>query len=213
MPKVIEIQTSEITPPRQSRLKSFRKLRTLSRNGSTEAVETQRKLRELANSLNTGCERLNKCAAGIVKLCESAAQVALDMGDHLRQAKELVDHGKFGRWLKRHCPGIGERHARKLMQASMFMESNRPHVADLESVRELFLFCGIIRAPEHKGKAPATFCLAIALRVVKPASRLSIEDVLKLPPTDQQQLREQLEPIHRIYQALPAPPPGKESIS
>ncbi len=136
-------------------------------------------------------------------LGERAVQVALAMGDHLRRAKELCGHGQFGRWLKRACPRISRTYANYFMRCAMVTEGE--DVSKIRNIQELLLFCGIIQ-PQQSGETSApVFCLAIALRRITPAARLTMDDVMKLRPDEQAQLRAGLEPVHQIYQALSAP--------
>lgn len=53
---------------------------------------------------------------GVLDAAKTAAERAIEAGRALLEAKELVKHGLWGRWLKEHCGGISERTAQLYMQ-------------------------------------------------------------------------------------------------
>lgn len=74
--------------------------------------------------------------------CNEAVAEALLLGQALNEAKKLVGHGNWLKWIAENCPTVCERTARNYMRLA-----NRQHVADLEntaSLRQAYITTGII---------------------------------------------------------------------
>jgi hypothetical protein len=87
-------------------------------------------------------EELGLCATRIMvnyqlaRNCAAQAVIyAAKCGAVMNQAKELVGHGKFGKWLKKHCPAVTQRTATNYMA----LAGQIAHSAKLETVSNLNL--------------------------------------------------------------------------
>jgi hypothetical protein len=190
-----------------NRLKNFRKLRR-SRAGATETIEQQRDLRNLALDLNSNINKLEECAVTIVSRGQLAVQLALKIGDGLRKAKELKPHGDFGPWLKQNCPRISRTYANYFMRCALVTEG--VDTSGLKGIHELLVFSGVVKVTEKGKPEGRPFCLAIALRYVKPLAHLSMDAVRQLPHAERPALLQHVESTIqtlttvRLFLAAPA---------
>ena len=79
------------------------------------------------------------------KLAQAVAEIAL-AGQKLNTVKKILPHGDFLPWLKKHCKGVSEDTAQRYMRVA-----KTAHVRDLKSaasIRQAYLICGIVKAPE-----------------------------------------------------------------
>ena len=188
------------------------KLKALARQGSaTEKVERDQKLRQCANELNRACNQLNDCAREILSLGQMAVQLALRIGDILRQARALHKRNEFNPWLKKNCPRISRTYAYWFMDASLFVDQHNASdsTAKLNNIRELFLFCGIIVPTEGPKKGQPQFTLSLGLRFVSQAKRLTVDSVQALPLGERHCLLPEvdatIEQLRKVRDVLAAP--------
>ncbi|MDB6027537.1 MAG: hypothetical protein JWM68_3760 [Verrucomicrobiales bacterium] len=110
-------------------------------------IQTATKLEQLAKeirSLHDNTERLSVFAKS---KCNEAVAEAILCGKAINEAKKLVGHGQFAKWLKKNCPKISDRTARRYMALA-----NRSHVSVLKrnglSLRQAYIEAGIINEKE-----------------------------------------------------------------
>jgi hypothetical protein len=190
------------------------------------SVDLAREEKRLISELNDGCDELEVSGHKAIEIHKHVLNTVRLQGNRLLRAKELVGHGGFVRWLNKNLlryvpskerphdkkagtwePRISQRTAYNWMKAACWAEENLQVFANLRSVAQLYILAGIIPAPEQpEVQTEPAFSLAIALRYVKPISRLNRDAVLRLPPNEQQQIREALKPAYELFVTLDAGP-------
>lgn len=160
-------------------------------------VTKHAKLKNIAKQINDSFDAANKLAKQARDRAHEAIAEALLCGQLLNQAKQVVGHGLWLKWLEEHCPAIPQRTAHRYM-----LLSNSPHVAKMgecSGLRQAYIICGILPEPEHT-ETLASMQPAYTLVLNRFSSIRS--QVAKLPlsqwPDDaRDRLREELRPMVR----------------
>lgn len=103
------------------------------------------KLKSLRRQISDGHEAVEKYVKSARDNAQNAVREAVLAGEALIEVKEILGHGKFGQWLKKHCPFFSERTAQKYMAMSRSFPN---HGSDLPTnLRKAYLQLGIINEP------------------------------------------------------------------
>jgi len=112
------------------------------------------RLERLAENINDQYRQAFSFASEAIKNGNAAVRSAIACGKMLDQAKRLIGHGRWLKWLSDNCSEIDERTAQNWMRLS-----KTKHVSDLENfanLRQAYIACGILPEPEAKTKAIGT---------------------------------------------------------
>lgn len=164
-------------------------------------------LKNIAKQINDSFDAANKLAKQARDRAFEAIAEALLCGQLLNQAKQVVGHGLWLKWLDEHCPNITRQTACNYMRLA-----NVKHVLHLENcsgLRQAYIACGILPKPEHNetliGMQP-TYLLVLN-RFSSVRSQMEKLPLNQWPDDARDKLREQLKPIVReLFGELLIPP-------
>ena len=137
-------------------------------------------------------------------------QAWLEVGAALQKSKNELQDITWQDWLKRYFP-YGRTTAWKWITASQrfIAKYGEDWGEDVQLTEQLNTAADVMRLTDVEHIKPkiesVEFSLALALRLVGPSLRLTIEDVQRLPIEDQNALKAKLEPLHGVYLQLAQP--------
>ncbi len=112
--------------------------------------DSSKRLIELARLARNSFKEMNECAEKAADFGCQAVKEAVLLGQYLEEAKKLVGHGGWLKWLKTstkikgHREGLGETYALRLMKLASANSHHGAVLGNARSVREAFQLCGII---------------------------------------------------------------------
>ena len=106
-------------------------------------------LNEFAERIRDAHKAVLACDKHMAEQKKLKIQKAITCGEHLIEAKKMMDHGQWRSWLADNCKGICVKTATNYMRLA---NANGEHVADLskaKSLRQAYVAAGIISKPER----------------------------------------------------------------
>ena len=164
----------------------------------------------LADQINETYSTYTSLTGDVLNLALQIENGRIKLGTLLIEAKAVVGHGNFTRWIQEHCKDISERSARNYMA---FSKANKGQpLKSLDELREyqkLLIRLGLKEPTEGHGIQQLHHFNAFAAftKAIQKTSQ-TISEIFEKKPLpewsddDKAQLKAQLEPLNDLYYEL-----------
>lgn len=160
-------------------------------------VTKHAKLKNIAKQINDSFDAANRLAKQARDRAHEAIAEALLCGQLLNQAKQVVGHGLWMKWLQEHCPLISQPTAWRYMQLSNHSHVNK--LGNANGLRQAYITCGILPEPEHietlANMQPAYQLVLNRFSSIR--SQMAKLPISQWPSDARDRLREELKPMFR----------------
>ena len=144
---------------------------TLQTKTKKHSITQAQQLDKLARTIRSCYEATERLAKSAKERARDAIAEAILCGNSLNEAKAIVGHGAWLKWLAKHCKGVDCETARRYMRLSN--SSHDMNLGNPASLRQAYIMAGIIEEPEPETQATiGTLSISIPETLPAPCSAL-----------------------------------------